>query len=138
MATSHDQVESEEDEYVILDLDAVSEQVHIPPNAPYILSGLDTLNPILIIDDKIKLIGEYEETVGTCIVFSENDAPPEVHEETGPSEANLFSGKCIVNPNQVPRKQVKPVCQLQRILRFKLLPEAQPDSTTEQSSMKPK
>lgn len=38
MATSHDQVESEEDEYVILDLDAVSEQIHIPPNAPYILS----------------------------------------------------------------------------------------------------
>ncbi|KAI7733001.1 hypothetical protein M8C21_024992 [Ambrosia artemisiifolia] len=137
MATSHDQVEGEEDEYVVLDLDAVYEQVDIPPNAPYVLSGLDTLNPILIIDDKIKLIGEYVETVGTCIVFSENDAPPEVHEETGPSEAYLFSGKPITNPNQVPRKQVKPVCQLQKILRFKLLSEVQPDSAINQSSMKP-
>ncbi|KAI3755802.1 hypothetical protein L1987_55608 [Smallanthus sonchifolius] len=131
MATSHDQVGVEEDEYVVLDLDAVSEQVHIPPNAPYVLSGLDTLNPILIIDDKIKLIGEYEETLGSCIVLSETDAPPDVHEETGPSEANHFSGKLIINPNQVPKKQVKPVCQLQRILRFKLLSEAQTDSTIE-------
>ncbi|KAL8264369.1 hypothetical protein R6Q59_022499 [Mikania micrantha] len=137
MATSHNQVEGEEDEYVVLDLDSVSEQIHIPPNAPYVLSGLDTLNPILIIDEKIKLIGEYEETVGTCIILSENDAPPEVREETGPSEANLFSGKVIINENQVLRKQVKPVCQLQRILRFKLLSEGQNDQTTEQSSMKP-
>ncbi|KAI3828777.1 hypothetical protein L1987_02887 [Smallanthus sonchifolius] len=137
MATSHDQVEGEEDEYVVLDLDAVSEQVHIPPNAPYVLSGLDTSNPILIIDDKIKLIGEYEETLGSCIVLSETDAPPDFYEQTGPSEANLFSGKLIINPNQVPKKQVKPVCQLQRILRFKLLSETQTDSTIEQSSMKP-
>ncbi|KAI3773348.1 hypothetical protein L1987_47874 [Smallanthus sonchifolius] len=63
MATSHDQVGVEEDEYVVLDLDAVSEQ-----------------------------IGEYEETLGSCNVLSETDAPPDVHEETGPSEANLFSG----------------------------------------------
>ncbi|XP_076934741.1 uncharacterized protein LOC143601137 [Bidens hawaiensis] len=137
MATSDDQVEGEEAEYVILDLDAVSEQIHIPPNAPYVLSGLDTLNPILIIDDKIKLIGEYEETVGTCIVFSENDAPAEVHEERGPSGANLISGKSIINPNQVPKKQVKPVCQLQKILRFKLLSDGQTESTVEQSSMEP-
>lgn len=38
MATSHDDVEGEEDEYVVLDLDSVSAQVHIPPNAPYVLS----------------------------------------------------------------------------------------------------
>ncbi|KAJ0801682.1 putative transcription factor TFIIIC, triple barrel domain, TFIIIC subunit GTF3C6 [Helianthus annuus] len=135
MAKSHDQAEGDEDEYVVLDLDAVSEKVHIPPNAPYVLSGLDTLNPILIIDDKIKLIGEYEETVGTCIVLSENDATPEVHEETGSSEAKSFSGKSITNPNQVPRKKVKPVCQSQKILRFKLLSECQNEN--EQSSVKP-
>ncbi|KAJ4836169.1 hypothetical protein Tsubulata_004978 [Turnera subulata] len=45
-------VESAEEEYVLLDLDDVAEQVDIPPNAPY---GLDTLEPILTIDDKIKL-----------------------------------------------------------------------------------
>ncbi|TYH44296.1 hypothetical protein ES332_D11G184400v1 [Gossypium tomentosum] len=79
------------------------------------------MNPILIIDKKVKLIGEYEETIGTCFVFSEDEASPVVHEETGPSEANLFSGKYILDPNQAPRKQVKPVARLQKILKFRLL-----------------
>ncbi|PWA39919.1 transcription factor TFIIIC, tau55-related protein [Artemisia annua] len=135
MTTSADQVEGEEDEYIILDLDGVCpSQVHIPPNAPYVLTGLDTLNSILIIDDKIKLIGEYEETIGTCIVFSENDAPPVVHEETGPSETHLSARRS--SKNQGPKKLVKPVCQLQKILRFKLLSDSQTDSSIEQSSMK--
>ncbi|KAL4580297.1 hypothetical protein LXL04_016485 [Taraxacum kok-saghyz] len=131
MATSNAHVEGEEEEYVLLDLDSVSGQLHIPPNAPYVLSGLDTLNPILIIDDKIKLIGEYEETIGKCLVFTENDASPVVHEETGPSEVNLFSGKCIINSDDVARKQVKPVCQLQKVLRFKLLQDDQTDNVVE-------
>ncbi|XP_027168556.1 general transcription factor 3C polypeptide 6-like isoform X2 [Coffea eugenioides] len=63
--------EVEEEEYVLINLDAVTDLVHIPPNAPYVLSGLDTLNPTLIIDEKFRLIGEYEETIGTCLVFSE-------------------------------------------------------------------
>ncbi|OMO80313.1 Transcription factor TFIIIC, tau55-related protein [Corchorus capsularis] len=113
--------EQEESEFVLLDLDAVSGQIDIPPNAPYTLSGLDTINPILIIDDKVKLIGEYEETIGTCLVFSEDEAAPVVHEETNPSEANLFSGKCIIDPNEGPRKQVKPVARLHKILKFRLL-----------------
>lgn len=60
-----------EEEHVLIDLDDVFGQVHIPPNAPYVLSGLDTPNPILIIDENIKLIGEYEETIGTCLIFKE-------------------------------------------------------------------
>ncbi|KAK8589077.1 hypothetical protein V6N12_023484 [Hibiscus sabdariffa] len=112
--------EEEDSEYVLLDLDAVSSLIDVPPNAPYTLSGLDTMNPILIIDEKVKLIGQYEETIGTCFVFSEDEASPVVYEETGPSEANLFSGKCIIDPNQAPRKQVKPVARLQKILKFKL------------------
>ncbi|KAL1147984.1 hypothetical protein V6Z11_A10G093600 [Gossypium hirsutum] len=51
----------------------------------------------------------------------EVEASPVVHEETGPSEANLFSGKYILDPNQAPRKQVKPVARLQKILKFRLL-----------------
>ncbi|XP_071730148.1 uncharacterized protein [Rutidosis leptorrhynchoides] len=137
MATSRDDVEGEEDEYVVLDLDSVSAQVDILPNTPYVLSGLDTLNLILIIDGKIKLIGEYEETIGTCIVFSEDDATPVDHEETGLSEANLISEKFKNKLNQVPKEQVKPVCQTQKILRFKLLPETQTNSTNEQSNIKP-
>ncbi|XP_065867252.1 uncharacterized protein [Euphorbia lathyris] len=111
----------DEEEYVVLDLDAVSGQIDIPPNAPYVLTGLDTLNPILIIDGKLKLIGEYEETIGTCLVFSEDESQAAVHEETGPSEANLFSGKFIIDPNEAPSKQVKPVARLHKILKFRLL-----------------
>jgi general transcription factor 3C polypeptide 6 len=36
-----------------------------------ISQGLDTLNPVLTIDGKIKLVGEYIETIGTCLAFSE-------------------------------------------------------------------
>ncbi|KAF3442130.1 hypothetical protein FNV43_RR16046 [Rhamnella rubrinervis] len=110
----------DEEEYVLLDLDAVSGQLDIPPNAPYVLSGLDTLNPVLVIDNRLKLIGDYEETIGTCLMFTEEDTGPVVHEETGPSEANLFSGKCIIDQNHAPKKQVKPVARLHKILRFRL------------------
>lgn len=51
------------------------------------------------------------------------DGTPVVHEETGPSEANLFSGKCIIDPNQTPNNHVKPVAQLQKILKFRLAPD---------------
>ncbi|KAL6314817.1 hypothetical protein AAG906_027168 [Vitis piasezkii] len=67
----HNESVEEEEEYVLLNLDEVRGQVDIPPNAPYVLSGLDTPNPILVIGDSLKLIGEYEETIGTCLVFSE-------------------------------------------------------------------
>ena len=57
-----------------------------------------------------------------------------VHEEVGPSEANLFSGKCIIDPNQTPSTQVKPVTQLQKILKFRLATDADIQcSTAEQT-----
>ncbi|XP_030492680.2 uncharacterized protein LOC115708805 isoform X1 [Cannabis sativa] len=102
-----------EEEYVLLDLDSVSGQLDIPPDAPYVLSGLDTMNPMLTIGG-LKLIGEYEETVGTCLIFTEKDAEPLVHEETGPSEENLFSGKCIIDPSEPQTKQVKERRKLNR------------------------
>ncbi|CAH9055069.1 unnamed protein product [Cuscuta europaea] len=117
--------ESEDEEYVLMDLDGVSDQISIPQNAPFILSGLDTVNPILNIDGKFKLVGEYVETIGTCLVFSESDTSPVVHEETGPSETNLFSEKCIADPKQTSSKQVKPITQLHKILKFKLLWEGE-------------
>ena len=40
-----------------------------------------------------------------------------------PSEAYLFSGKCIIDPNQTPSKQVKPVPQLYKILKCRLAPD---------------
>ncbi|XP_039686655.1 uncharacterized protein [Medicago truncatula] len=100
-ATSND-----EDEYVLLDLDGVYGLIDIPPNANYVLK-----------------IGEYEETIGTCIAFSEQHAPV-VHKETGPSETNLFSGTRLIDSSQPPTKQVEPVCQLHKVLKFKLSPDS--------------
>ncbi|PNT77582.1 general transcription factor 3C polypeptide 6 isoform X5 [Brachypodium distachyon] len=62
----------EEEEYILLELDDCLYS-DIQPNAPYILSGLDTLTPTLVVGDGLKMIGEYEETVGTCYLFSESD-----------------------------------------------------------------
>ncbi|XP_072963668.1 uncharacterized protein [Typha angustifolia] len=61
-----------EEEYVLLDLDDIYVSADIPANAPYVLSGLSTMNPTLVIGDQLKLIGEYQETIGTCYVFSES------------------------------------------------------------------
>ncbi|KAK7244331.1 hypothetical protein RIF29_39151 [Crotalaria pallida] len=124
----HDHEEQDE-EYVLLDLNDVSRLLDIPPNAKYVLTGLDTLNPVMIIDDKFKLIGEYEETIGTCIAFTEQDTPA-VHEETGPSEANLFSGTRLIDSNQPPTKQVKPLCQLHKVLKFRMSPDSEIQSAT--------
>ncbi|XP_048127623.1 uncharacterized protein LOC125312443 isoform X3 [Rhodamnia argentea] len=127
-----DAVEIEE-EYVLLDLDSVSEQFDILPNAPYVLSGLDTLSPILVIDNKLKLIGHYEETIGTCIALTEEgESSPIVPEEIGPSEVNKSSGRCNMNPNLCPSKQVKPVACIDKILKFKLLVDTNvPDASAQ-------
>ncbi|KAI3466128.1 hypothetical protein Pfo_022791 [Paulownia fortunei] len=129
--------EEEEEEYVLLDLDSISDHIRIPPNSPYVLSGLDTLNPILTIDNKIKLIGEYEETIGTCLVFNESDADPIVHEEAGPSEAKRFSGKCIVDPKQTPAEQVNPIASLHKVLKFRLFVEADNEDGADKQANKP-
>ncbi|CAN8270188.1 unnamed protein product [Cochlearia groenlandica] len=88
--------EEEEDEYVLIDLDDVARHIDIPSQAPYTLSGLDTLNPILTIDGKIKLVGEYLETIGTCLAFSDKG-------EVSSCE-----------------KTVEPVAKLHKILKFRL------------------
>ncbi|CAH2037974.1 unnamed protein product [Thlaspi arvense] len=90
----------EDDEYVLIDLDDVARHIDIPSDAPYKLSGLDTLNPILTIDGKIKLTGEYIETIGTCLAFSEKE---------------VSAGE-----NQTPQKIVEPVAKLHKILKFRL------------------
>ncbi|KAL1547032.1 hypothetical protein AAHA92_23555 [Salvia divinorum] len=101
------EVEEEEEEYVLLDLDSVAPHIDIPENAPYVLTGLDTLNPILVIDNKIKLIGEYTETIGTGLIFGESDVGRE--QEPGPSEAKKTQAK-----------QINPMGQLNKVLKFKL------------------
>ncbi|KAL1202494.1 hypothetical protein V5N11_025056 [Cardamine amara subsp. amara] len=92
--------EEEEEEYVLIDLDDVARHIDIPSHAPYTLSGLDTLNPVLTIDGKIKLVGDYIETIGTCLAFSEKEAS--------------------AGENQTPQKIVEPVAKLHKILKFRL------------------
>lgn len=53
-----------------------------------------------------------------------------VHEETGPSEANLFSGKFIIDPKQPLAKEVKPVARLHKVLKFRLLVETDIEDIT--------
>ncbi|CAA7045941.1 unnamed protein product [Microthlaspi erraticum] len=90
----------EDDEYVLIDLGDVGRHIDIPSEAPYTLSGLDTLNPTLTIDGKIKLVGEYIETIGTCLAFSESE---------------VSAGE-----NQTAQKLVEPVAKLHKILKFRL------------------
>ncbi|KNA06953.1 hypothetical protein SOVF_176330, partial [Spinacia oleracea] len=87
------------EEYILLDLDAVYGQVAIPPDEAFILSKLDTMNPVLTIGNNLKLIGEYEETIGTCLIFSEKEKALSSHEETGSTEANNSKNDGIVDPN---------------------------------------
>lgn len=88
------------EEFVFLDLDGCIFS-DIPPNAPFVLSGLDTLSPTLVIGDCLKLIGEYQQTVGTCYFFSE-------------TKSNTFSKFS---------KQVNPLGSLQKVIKFGVLSE---------------
>ncbi|CAL9208065.1 unnamed protein product [Musa hybrid cultivar] len=56
-----------EEEYVLLDLDDVCVRADIPANAPYVLSGLDTAKPVLVIGDLKLLLELFEENVGKHI-----------------------------------------------------------------------
>ncbi|XP_011098328.1 uncharacterized protein LOC105177013 isoform X2 [Sesamum indicum] len=87
--------------------------------------------------DKLMNIGEYEETIGTCLVFNESDEAPIVHEEAGPSETNLFSGRCIVDPKQTPAKQVNAVATLNKVLKFRLFLEADNKGVADKQDNKP-
>ncbi|KAL5216233.1 hypothetical protein ABZP36_007634 [Zizania latifolia] len=82
------------------------------------VKGLDTLTPMLILGDGLKMIGEYQETVGTCYLFSETDAPPKpIHKEMTPSGEN--KGKQSSSSKEVPSKEVKHLASVQKILKFR-------------------
>ncbi|KAG6485556.1 hypothetical protein ZIOFF_054116 [Zingiber officinale] len=156
--TKANQVEDEE-EYILLDLDDVCVDADIPANTPFVLSGLDTMNPVLAIGDHLKLecpdppislvmqnivhdsmcllymliatfvvmgikIGEYQETMGTCYIFTESDeAPTTTCPDTTTSETNSSKDKKIIDAKQALAHQVKPIASLQKILKFKLVTE---------------
>ncbi|BAF15299.1 uncharacterized LOC4336478 [Oryza sativa Japonica Group] len=109
--------EGEEEEYVLLELDDCLYS-DVQPNASYVLSGLDTLTPTLILGDGLKMIGEYQETIGTCYLFSETNAPPKpIHGEMAPPEEN--KDKQASCSKEVPSKEVKHLASVQKILKFR-------------------
>lgn len=115
--------EEEEEEYVLLELDD-SLYSNIQPNAPYILSGLDTLTPTLIVGDGPKMIGEYEETVGTCYLFSESDAPPKpVRDGSAPRKENKDKQASKSMEAPAPSKEVKHLASVQKVLKFRSISE---------------
>ncbi|CAN6203510.1 unnamed protein product [Urochloa humidicola] len=108
--------EVEEEEYVLLELDHCLYS-DISPGAPFILSGLDTLTPTLTVGDGLKMIGEYEETVGTCYLFSESEAEPKPPgDETTPPEEN--TDKPASSSKEAPSKEVNHLASVQKILKF--------------------
>ncbi|CAL5069039.1 unnamed protein product [Urochloa decumbens] len=109
--------ELEEEEYVLLELDHCLYS-DISPGAPFVLSGLDTLTPTLAVGDGLKMIGEYEETVGTCYLFSESEAEPKPPgDETAPSEEN--TDKPASSSKEAPSKEVNHLASIQKILKFR-------------------
>jgi len=108
--------EVEEEEYVLLELDHCLYS-DISPGAPFVLTGLDTLTPTLTVGG-LKMVGEYEESVGTCYLFSESDAeskPPS--DETTPSDEN--KNKPAGSSKQAPSKEVNHLASVQKILKFR-------------------
>ncbi|KAG6543886.1 hypothetical protein Mapa_014726 [Marchantia paleacea] len=101
----------EEDEYVILDLEEVFHGAALPANCAYTLSGLNTMNPVLTLGDHLKLIGEYEETMGTVFVFTERDE--EVPEDERIRGSNIKETGT--------RKRVSSLCKTQRKLKFRMV-----------------
>ncbi|TKW05597.1 hypothetical protein SEVIR_7G186800v4 [Setaria viridis] len=109
--------EEEEVEYVLLELgDCLYSD--ISPDAPFVLSGLDTMTPTLVVGDDLKMIGEYEETVGTCYLFSESEAEPKPpSDETTPSEENM--DKPASSSKEGSLKEVNHLASTQKILKFR-------------------
>ncbi|XP_066350313.1 uncharacterized protein [Miscanthus floridulus] len=106
-----------EEEYVLLELDDCLYS-DISPGAPFVFSGLDTLTPTLTVGNGLKMIGEYEETVGTCYLFSESEAQPKpLSNETLPSEEN--TGNPTSSGKEGPSKEVNHLASVQKILKFR-------------------
>ncbi|KAK8946256.1 hypothetical protein KSP40_PGU009529 [Platanthera guangdongensis] len=83
--------------------------------------GLDTLNPVLCIGDRLKLIGEYQETIGTCFLFSEEDTEMVVSTEPESSGVDfLASQQYVSGPNEAPAMQIRHAATAHKVLKFRL------------------
>lgn len=66
----------------------------------------------------------------TEVMFPTAEEVSVVEEEVGPSETNRLTAEAV-EPEQTPRKELKPIASVHKILKFKLLPDsAVPNSTS--------
>ncbi|XP_039775098.1 uncharacterized protein LOC120642575 isoform X4 [Panicum virgatum] len=79
--------------------------------------GLDTLTPTLTVGDRLKMVGEYEETVGTCYLFSESAEPKPPSDETTPSD--VTTEKPASSSKEAPSKEVNHLASVHKILKFR-------------------
>ncbi|KQJ83725.1 hypothetical protein BRADI_5g16490v3 [Brachypodium distachyon] len=87
-----------------------------------VFQGLDTLTPSLVVGDGLKMIGEYEETVGICYLFSESDAQPKpIHGEAARAKENKDrqTSSSKEGMKEAAPKEVKHLASVQKILKFR-------------------
>ncbi|KAH9564607.1 hypothetical protein CY35_04G034300 [Sphagnum magellanicum] len=112
--------EEEETEYVVLDLDEVFNGAAVPANCPYTLTvslGLDTMAPVLTLGNGLKLIGEYEETMGSVLIFSESDTATHEHNDERDFPTPIDPDTRVKEV----KKRVQSVCKLERRLKFRVM-----------------
>jgi general transcription factor 3C polypeptide 6 len=83
-----------------------------------VFQGLDTIAPVLTLGNGLKLIGEYEETMGSVLIFSES-------EDTATHEHNDERDfPTPIDPDtrvKEVKKRVQSVCKLERRLKFRVM-----------------
>ncbi|KAH8963804.1 hypothetical protein BDL97_04G030900 [Sphagnum fallax] len=112
--------EEEETEYVVLDLDEVFNGAAVPANCPYTLTvslGLDTMAPVLTLGNGLRLIGEYEETMGSVLIFSESDTATQEHNDERDFPTPIDPDTRVKEV----KKRVQSVCKLERRLKFRVM-----------------
>ncbi|KAH8963796.1 hypothetical protein BDL97_04G030900 [Sphagnum fallax] len=92
--------EEEETEYVVLDLDEVFNGAAVPANCPYTLT-----------------IGEYEETMGSVLIFSESDTATQEHNDERDFPTPIDPDTRVKEV----KKRVQSVCKLERRLKFRVM-----------------
>ncbi|MCO5583825.1 hypothetical protein L7F22_037740 [Adiantum nelumboides] len=133
MASAADEGGKAEKEYVLLEF----EDGWLPnSNTRFSLSGLDTLNPTIVLEDGTRMVGHYEDTVGTCIFFAEDEEGRlKLDDETKVRRKEL-NADSIPNPlfvrsfskdEQSKPREVEPVCALHKKLIFRVIESDAPE-----------
>ncbi|KAH7314922.1 hypothetical protein KP509_21G027400 [Ceratopteris richardii] len=120
----------EEKEYVLMEF----EDGWLPNSTTrFTVTGLDTMNPSLVFEDGTKMVGRYEETIGTCILFAENeegrikidDETKTQKKELG-AEPNPLFVRTFSKDEQSKPQDIQPVCAVHKRLKFRVVQTEMP------------